>query len=137
MVVGGGQSISPSTPDFALQCIPVHLLSVSSPGYTNLHNSPEPHSVSAYESINQTQKAFLWLLWAKARINHQKPSCALYTSLLMRPCQPFWVPSFLSSIKPEGICSKIMPLHLVEGKGKNQNFAFLPGCCTANINLGG
>lgn len=34
------------------------------------------HSVSAYESINQTQKAFLWLLWAKTRTNHQKPSCA-------------------------------------------------------------
>lgn len=36
------------------------------------------------------------------------------------PSRPFGFQFPLSSIKPEGICSKIISLHLMEGKGKNQ-----------------
>lgn len=88
-----GRVFQSCTLEFALQCIRVHLLPVPSSGYTNLHSSPQPYHVSANESINQTQKVFLWLLWAKARTNPQKPSCALYTSQLTRSFQAFWVPA--------------------------------------------
>lgn len=36
------------------------------------------------------------------------------------PARPFGFQFPLSSIKPGGICSKIISLHLMEGKGKNQ-----------------
>lgn len=93
MLVGEGQSISSSTPDFALQCNPVCLLPVSSPGYIDLHNSPQPHSVSAYESDNQTPEVFLWLLWAVSKATKSLPMPRTPLSSLV-PSRPFGIPVF-------------------------------------------
>lgn len=93
MLVGGGQSLSSSTPDFALQCNPVCLLPVSSPGYLDLHNNPQPHSVSAYEGIHRTQKVFLWLLWAVGKATKSLPMPRTPLSTLV-PIRPFGIPVF-------------------------------------------
>lgn len=93
MLVGGGQSISSSTPDFALQFHPACLLPVSSPGYIDLHNGLRPHSLSAYESTNQTQKVFLWLLWAVSKATKSFPVPCIPLSSL-GPTRPFGIPVF-------------------------------------------